>query len=76
MAVSSNVVYNLDPPAPKTTVEQALQDYCDTSLGDATGVTWDLFRPDQRDLLDLRVRLALYEESVVEDTTGNVWTMQ
>lgn len=65
----------LIPAAPRSTrtVEQALQDYCDILLDDATGVTWDLYRPDQRDKLELKVRLALYEESVsVDKDNGQV----
>lgn len=51
-------------PRKRTTIADKLQDYCDILLDDATGVTWDLYRPDQRDKLELKVRLALYDKSV------------
>lgn len=55
------------------TVADKLQDYCDILQDDATGIKWDLYRPDQREQLDLKVRLALYEQSVkVDELTGQV----
>ena len=59
--------------ARRLTIEETLQEYCDIVLDDATGVTWDLYRPDQKDKLELKVRLALFPESVsVNEKTGEV----
>lgn len=55
------------------TVRDELQSLCDISLDDATGITWDLYRPNQKDKLELKVRLALYPDSVtVDQYTGQV----
>lgn len=68
MAANSDLL-----PYSPSTIADALQNYCDILLDDATGIKWDLYRPDQRDKLDLKVRLALYEKSVkVDELTGQV----
>lgn len=45
----------------KRTVKKDLQEFCDLLLDDATGVTWDLYRHDQKDKLELKVRMALHQ---------------
>lgn len=52
------------------TVKDALQELCDSHLDDATDVTWDLYRLDDFDKLELKVRLALFAESVTVDENG------
>lgn len=59
--------------ARRQTIQETLQEYCDIILDDATGVTWDLYRPDQKDKLELKVRLAMWAESVsVNEDSGEV----
>ena len=59
--------------ARRLTIQESLQEYCDIILDDATGVTWDLYRAEQKDKLELKVRLALFSESVsVNERTGEV----
>lgn len=59
--------------APKIkSVSDELQDLCDILLDDATGVTWDLYRLDQRDKLDLKIRMALFPESISVKENGFV----
>ena len=59
--------------ARRKTIQETLQEYCDIILDDATGVTWDLYRPDQKDKLELKVRLAMWAESVsVNEDSGEV----
>lgn len=60
-------------PRVHRTVQNELQEYCDALLDDAIGVTWDLYRLNQKDQLDLKVRWALFPESVyVDEQTGRV----
>lgn len=68
MAATSALV-----PRVQRTVQSELQEYCDALLDDAIGVTWDLYRLNQKDQLDLKVRWALFPESVhVDEETGRV----
>ena len=46
------------------TVADELQILANILLDDATGVTWDLYRLNQRDKLDLKIRMALFPESI------------
>lgn len=48
----------------RKTVSDEIQNLADILLDDATGLTWDLYRLDQRDKLDLKIRMALFPESV------------
>lgn len=55
------------------TVSKELECLGNILLDDSTGVTWDLYRLDQRDKLELKIRMALYPESVqVDEKTGRV----
>lgn len=58
----------------KKTVLSDLQLLCDITLNDTTtGITWDLYRSDQKDRMDLKLRLALYPESVsTNEETGEI----
>lgn len=61
-----------EPEKRPKTVSDELQDLCDILLDDATGVTWDLYRLDQRDKLDLKIRMALFPESIKVKEDGFV----
>lgn len=63
-----------EPEIPKIlTISDELQSYCDMILDDVTDITWDLYLPEQRSLLDLKVRMALFPETiVVDEKTGEV----
>lgn len=55
------------------TVKAQLQELCDILLDDAIGVTWDIYRSNEKEKLELKVRFALFAESVVVDEeTGQV----
>lgn len=67
------------PVVPKT-VSAELQDLCDI-YDEGDGVTWDLYRLDQRDQLNLKVHLALFPEAVrvkknSTEVTCNLYQMQ
>lgn len=46
------------------TVSEEIKDLGDILLDDATGITWDLYRLNQKEKLDLKIRMALFPESV------------
>lgn len=46
------------------TVSDELQDLCDIAIDDSMNVTWDLYRTTQRRELVLKIRMALFPESV------------
>lgn len=53
------------------TVTDTLQELCDSLLDDATDITWDIYRLDDFEALELKIRLALFPESVqVDEQTG------
>lgn len=55
------------------TVSKELECLGNILLDDSTGITWDLYRLDQRDKLELKIRMALCPESVqVDEKTGRV----
>lgn len=55
------------------TVSNELECLGNILLDDSSGITWDLYRLDQRDKLELKIRMALCPESVkIDETTGKV----
>lgn len=54
------------------TVSEELQILCDILMDDATGITWDLYRPNQLDKLNLKIRMALFPQSVKVKEEGEV----
>lgn len=61
------------PETPKQTVFRELQCLADMQDDSGSGITWDLYRANQRDKLELKVRIALFPDTIqVDEKTGKV----